>query len=110
MVKTKQPLVQSNNKGRLGVTMVADQYFEEVANERNLNVTDGVIIDDVQDGSAAQYAGLIPNDVILKINNNSVSSTVDVRNTIAQTKAGEILKMTIFRNGKTKNVDVTLKS
>ena len=100
----------NNNRPRLGVTMVSDQYFEEIATERNLNVSDGVIIDQVLDGSSAQYAGLVPNDVIIKIDNNAVKSTEDVRNTVAQAKVGSTLKMTIFRNGKTKEVSVTLKS
>ncbi len=105
------PQAQSqNNRGRLGVIMVADQYFQEVAAERNLNVASGVIIDNVQDGSSAQYAGLLPNDVIIKIENRAVTSTNDVRNIIAQAKAGDNLRLIIFRNGKSQDVTVTLRS
>lgn len=100
----------NNNKGRLGISMVADQFFQEIAEQRNLNVESGVIIDDVQNGSSAQYAGLLPNDVIVKIDNQRINSIEEVRNTVAQAKAGDNLHMTIFRNGKTKDVTVTLRS
>jgi serine protease Do len=100
----------NGNKARLGISMVADQYFQKIAEERNLNVDSGVIIDDVQDGSSAQYAGLLPNDVILKIDNQPINTIDEVRNSVAQAKAGDNLRMTIFRNGKTKDVTVTLKS
>jgi serine protease Do len=107
------PVVQknnNNNKARLGISMIADIYFQEIAEQRNLNVDNGVIIDDVQDGSSAQYAGLLPNDVILKIDNQPINSIDEVRNTVAQAKAGDNLRMTIFRNGKTKDINVTLRS
>jgi serine protease Do len=107
------PVVQknnNNNKARLGISMIADIYFQEIAEQRNLNVDSGVIIDDVQDGSSAQYAGLLPNDVIIKIDNQPINSIDEVRNTVAQAKAGGNLRMTIFRNGKTKDINVTLRS
>lgn len=100
----------NNNRGRLGVIMVADKYFQEIAAERNLNIESGVIIDNVQDGSSAQYAGLLPNDVIIKIENRLVNSTNDVRTIVAQAKTGDSLRFSIFRNGKTQDVTVTLKS
>ena len=96
-------------KPRLGISMVADQYFSEVAKEKELNVNEGVIVDQVEDGSAAQYAGILPNDVIVKINGSAVRSTLDVRGTVSQAKSGETLKVTVFRNGKSKDISITLK-
>jgi serine protease Do len=111
---TPTPQVQSNNRndnrGRLGIKMIQDKYFQEIAEERNLNVDSGVIIDEVVDGSSAQYAGLLPNDVIIKIGNQPINSIDEVRYTVAQAKAGDNLRMTIFRNGRTKDVTVNLKS
>jgi serine protease Do len=64
----------------------------------------------VEDGSAAQYAGILPNDVIVKINSNAVRSTLDIRQLVSEAKTGETLKVLVFRNGKTKEINVTLKS
>jgi serine protease Do len=107
----KQQLQAQNGKRpRLGISMVADQYFDEVAKEKELDVNSGVIVDQVEDGSAAQYAGILPNDVIVKINSNAVRSTIDVRQLVSDAKTGETLKVLVFRNGKTKEFTVTLKS
>jgi serine protease Do len=107
----KQQLQAQNGKRpRLGISMVADQYFDEVAKEKELDVNQGVIVDQVEDGSAAQYAGILPNDVIVKINSNAVRSTIDVRQLVSDAKTGETLKVLVFRNGKTKEISITLKS
>jgi serine protease Do len=110
-VLPKQQLqAQSSKRPRLGISMVADQFFNEVAKEKELDVNAGVIVDQVEDGSAAQYAGILPNDVIVKINSNAVRSTLDVRQLVSDAKTGETLKVLVFRNGKTKEITVTLKS
>jgi serine protease Do len=110
-VLPKQQLqAQSSKRPRLGISMVADQYFDEVVKEKELDVNSGVIVDQVEDGSAAQYAGILPNDVIVKINSNAVRSTLDVRQLVSDAKTGETLKVLVFRNGKTKEITVTLKS
>jgi serine protease Do len=107
----KQQLQAQNGKRpRLGISMVADQDFNEVAKDKELDVNQGVIVDQVEDGSAAQYAGILPNDVIVKINSNAVRSTLDVRQLVSEAKTGETLKVLVFRNGKTKEINITLKS
>jgi serine protease Do len=98
-----------NGKAKLGITMISDDYFEKEANDRNLNIDSGVIVDEVVDGGSAQYAGLLPNDVIVKIGNNPINSTNDIRTIVANSKVGETLKVTVFRNGRSKEIPVALK-
>ena len=94
----------------LGIKMISDEYFDEAVRDLNLSVASGVIVSEVLDGSSAQYAGILPNDVIVKVDNVSVRSTDDLRNKLAQSKVGDVLKVTVFRNGKTKEIPVSLKS
>ena len=104
------PQANSAKRPALGVKMISDEYFDEAAKDLNLNVASGVIVSEVLDGSSAQYAGILPNDVIVKVDNISIRSTDDLRNRLAQSKIGDVLKVTIFRNGKTKEILVALKS
>ncbi|MDZ7877902.1 MAG: trypsin-like peptidase domain-containing protein [Saprospiraceae bacterium] len=99
------------NVGRpkLGIEMVPDQYFEEVARAKDLNITEGVIVDNVLNGSSAQYAGLLPNDVIIKIDDDVIRSTQELKEKVSNAKTGDVLKVVVFRNGKTKEVSVTLR-
>ncbi len=105
-----KPQANSSGRPKLGISMVQDQYFEDVAKEKDLNVASGVIVDEVQDGSAAQYAGILPNDVIVKIDGKAINSTVELRSIVAQSNIGDVLKVTVFRNGKVKEIQVSLKS
>lgn len=104
------PQANSAKRPALGVKMISDEYFDEAAKDLNLNVASGVIVSEVLDGSSAQYAGILPNDVIVKVDNISIRSTDDLRNRLAQSKIGDVLKVTVFRNGKTKEIPVALKS
>jgi serine protease Do len=94
---------------KLGIEMVPDQYFEEVAKEKDLNITEGVIVDNVMNGSSAQYAGILPNDVIVKINGEAIRSTQELKEKVSSAKTGDVLNVIVFRNGKTKEVAVTLR-
>ena len=116
--KSTRPQAQNNNNNfapngsrpRLGIEMVPDQYFQAEAKDKDLNVEAGVIVANVVDGGAAQYAGILPNDVIVKINGSAVRSTNELKNIVSSSKLGDTLKLTIFRAGRTKEITVALKS
>ncbi|MEO0042431.1 MAG: hypothetical protein RL329_1879 [Bacteroidota bacterium] len=106
----------NNNNGlaagrpMLGIEMVQDQYFAEVVKERELNATQGVIVEKVANGGSAQYAGILPNDVIVEVNGKSILSTKDLREQVAKSKLGDVLTMTVNRDGKIQKVPVTLRT
>lgn len=97
------------SKPRLGIEMVPDQYFEEVAREKNLSISEGVIVDNVVDGGAAQLAGIVPSDVIVKINGRAIRSISEVKTIVATANPGDVLKITVFRNGRTRDIAVSLR-
>ncbi len=100
----------NGNRPRLGIEMIPDQYFQEEAKNKDLNVSAGVIVANVLDGGAAQYAGILPNDVIVKINGSAIRSTEELKNVVSSAKVGEVLKITVFRDGRTKEISVALKA
>lgn len=100
----------TGKRPRLGIEMVPDQYFQEEAKEKDLNINAGVIVANVVDGGAAQYAGILPNDVIVKINGTAVRSTEELKGIVSSAKAGDVLKLTVFRDGRTKEISVALKA
>jgi Do/DeqQ family serine protease len=98
----------SYQRGYLGIN-IAD-LDNETAKELGLNITQGVLVESLVDGGAAQYAGLLPNDVIMEANGKTVKSTPDLLEIIGGAKVGESVSLTINRAGKTENVLVKLKA
>ena len=69
--------------------------------------TSCVQIADVEQGSAAEAAGLKAGDLILKIDEKTISSNTDLSDAIAKYNAGDTATLTIQRNGSQQQVSVT---
>ncbi|MCE4955703.1 S1C family serine protease [Macrococcoides caseolyticum] len=70
---------------------------------------EGVIITQIEPNSVAQKQGLLPGDVITKIDGKSVKSKIHFRKILFyEKKIGDTITMTYQRNGKTVDVKVTL--
>lgn len=108
--QSKNNFAPNGNRPRLGIEMVPDQYFQEEAKDKDLNISAGVIVANVVDGGAAQYAGILPNDVIVKINGSAIRSTQELKGIVSNAKTGDVLKITVFRDGRTKEISVALKA
>ncbi len=95
-------------RAMLGVQVVdVDIDFAE---EQNLSVDSGVYIAELTDGGAAQYSGVLPNDVITKIDGMNITDAPTLIDIVSKAKVGETLELTINRDGKTKKIPVTLKA
>jgi len=70
--------------------------------------TQGIIVGQVLAGSAAAQAGLRPNDVVTKINDQQIDGTHPISSILLHTRPGDKVKLTIIRDGKQQSIDVTL--
>ncbi len=95
-------------RGMLGISV--QDVDKELAVEKNLSVNSGVYIAEVIDGGAAQYAGLLPNDVIIEVDGQTVKDAPALIAIVDKTKIGEILELKVNRNNRTKNIQVALKA
>lgn len=93
-------------RGQLGVTV--QPVTEDIAASLNLSNARGVIVSQVQPGSAAERAGLKRGDVILALNGNVVSDPNSFRNEIASTSPGRTVTLRIWRDGSEQELRPTL--
>lgn len=93
-------------RGELGV--VVQPVTEDIAGSLKLNNANGVIVSQVQPGSAAERAGLKRGDVILALNGNLVSDPNSFRNEIAGTPPGRTVTLRIWREGSEQELRPTL--
>lgn len=72
-------------------------------------VTKGMVVASVQAGSPADKAGLTQFDVITKINDNDITSSLDLRSYLyTETGIGDKIKVEIYRNGKQEILELEL--
>ncbi|HEY2822077.1 MAG TPA: DegQ family serine endoprotease [Candidatus Acidoferrum sp.] len=74
----------------------------------NLDKMQGALVGDVSAKGPAKEAGVQRGDVILAINGNTVNDSNELRNTISMMPPGQNVKLTVNRNGSTKDIDVKL--
>ena len=92
----------------LGVQVV--DVDNDLAEEQNLSVDFGVYIAKVVDGGSAQYAGVLPNDVITRVDGVQIEDSPTLIGLVNKAKVGETLELTINRDGRTKKISVILKA
>ncbi|WP_420887422.1 S1C family serine protease [Caldanaerobacter subterraneus] len=74
------------------------------------NLPVGVYVVQVQPGSGAEKAGIQPGDVIIKADGKQIKSFEDLQSVINSHKVGDVINVTIWRNGRTFTVSVELQS
>ena len=82
----------------------------EFAKEKNLDVLEGVYVAAVNPNSAAADAGIVEGDVIIEANGQKVKSVSELQEQIGRHRPGDKVGITLLRNGKQKEFDVTLKN
>ncbi|WP_159817492.1 Do family serine endopeptidase [Colwellia sp. 20A7] len=95
------------HRGVLGVS--GRSLNSDIAKAMELETNQGGFIEQVMPDSAADEAGIEPGDVITKINGKLIKTFNELRGKIGSIGAGKTIELTIVRNGKEKNLDVTLK-
>ena len=94
-------------KGALGIT--AMDVDAELAKELKLKVNYGVLVQELVLGGSAASSGLKENDVILAIEGKKIKQFNDLRENIALAKIGQVINVTVNRNGSVRIIPVKLK-
>ena len=70
----------------------------------------GVVIITVDKNSAAEKGGIKEGDIITKLDDNEIKNTAYLRYYLFQHDIGDKIKITVNREGKEKNLEITLKA
>lgn len=97
----------SVKRGYVGVTF--QELNAEVAKQLNVSDINGLYVNSVVPNGGGAAAGLKKGDVITKIDGNVIYSSPDLQERVARLRPGDKVKLTYKREGKEKEVSVTLK-
>ena len=93
------------NKAYIGIT--PQTMNAQIAQQFRYDVTQGVFVCSVEEGSAAEKAGLRMGDVITKIDDKTITSYEDLVAAKKSYSAGDTATFTIYREGQTQTVELT---
>lgn len=93
-------------RGYLGVYI--QDVTPQIAKQFGLSQNNGVLIGDVSPDTPGSRAGLKRGDVVLELNGEPVKDAGQLRLRISQTAPGTSVKLRIWRDGKTQDVNITL--
>jgi serine protease Do len=95
-------------RGYVGISF-ADLSDPEVAQRVKSDKTNGLYVNELVQGGGAQQAGILPGDIIVKVEGNPVYESSDLQERVGRLQPGDKINLTILRNGSEKSFNVTLK-
>lgn len=101
-----EQLIQYNKVKRPYIGIDGYDLDEQTAEDNNLVV--GIYIKTIEDFSAGEKAGLKIGDVIVEVDGTKVTKMDELNAIKNQKQIGDTLKLKVFRDGKEKEITVTL--
>lgn len=103
-----EQLIESGEVTRGFLGIVIQALTAELAESFDLEQTQGILIAQVSEDSPAQQAGLKEGDIIVSYQGKPVTDVGDFRNRVSLTPPGSSERLTIIRDGKRRNINVTI--
>lgn len=89
---------------RIGVTIATVDSETAKAHK----VPEGVLIDDIQEFSPAQKAGLQSGDIVTSVDGEKIKTKEEFKEKLNKHNPGDSMKLDVYRDGNTKNITVKL--
>jgi len=93
-------------RGRIGVGI--QEVTKDVAESLNLKQAGGALVGSVEKGGPADKAGIMPGDVIAKVDGRDVHGSADLPRIISAVRPGTKITITVLRKNVPKDLAVTV--
>lgn len=94
-------------RGKMGLSLV--ELDGGMSKELDLPVSQGLIIKELEEGGAAELAGLRPFDVITEANGRTIKNAPDLMEQVGRTKPGDSIELNVLREGKYSRVSIRMR-
>lgn len=110
--KVKKIVAELKRKGKVvrdvWAGFEAQQVDVRIARYFGMTQVEGIIISEIQAKSPADKAGLKVGDILVEVNKEKVNSEEDFNSVLVDANAGDVLKIRLYREKKTLNIQLTL--
>ena len=108
--KVVEDLIKYGEVQRAMLNVQISDVNDQVAAEFDLETYEGALVRAVGRDGAADKAGIQPGDVIVKVDNKNIKDVADLQTTINSYRPGDEVTVTVKREGKEKQFEVTLRN
>ncbi len=109
MAEIVADIIKNGDIERVSLGVNVNEINVEIAEQLDLPVTEGLLVRKVVERSSAQYAGILPDDIIVGVDGNKVKTFNDLKRKMDYSKVGDVLSIKVMRDGELKTVEVRLK-
>jgi len=96
-------------RGFIGVNI--QDVSSEMAREKGLPTAEGVLVTGISENGSAKEAGIQSGDIIVAIDGEKTRTSSELQEKIVNNhKPGDVVQVTIYRDGKERNYEVRLKN
>jgi serine protease Do len=103
-------MIENGKVDRSYLGVVIQPVTQSIAQQFGTKTHRGALVSDVKENTPAQKAGLQAGDIILKVNGQDVSSTVNLQGIVEQLKSGNAYDVLIIREGQEKTIPVKMEA
>ncbi len=94
---------------RTSLGVVVEELDEEYANELGLELSEGLLVRQITNGGSAEFAGVLPNDIIIGVDDKDTKTFDELKEVIDYAKVGDTLKLKVVRKGEETIIPVRLR-
>ncbi len=106
--KVVEDIMEYGNVQRGILGIIGANLNSRIADELGISKTEGIYVDDIEKGTGADKAGIKKGDIITGIDGFKIERFSDLVGYLGSKRPNDVVEVTLFRNGKEKNVSVTL--
>ena len=99
--KDRPEVAEDSIEGKASLGMTVQNITPQIARQLNIPSAKGVIVTDVEDGSAADEVGIQPRDIILQVNKINITSLKDYQREMSKSTAKGSILLLIKRGAST---------
>lgn len=94
-------------RAKMGLSIV--ELDGELADELKLPFSQGLVVEYLEEGAAAEMAGLRPFDVIVEANGKPIRSYPELQEQASQVRPGDTMHLKVFRDGRYMRVPIKMR-
>ncbi|MCB0662503.1 MAG: PDZ domain-containing protein, partial [Saprospiraceae bacterium] len=75
-----------------------------------VNISQGVVVEELVKGGSAEFAGMLPKDIIIGVDGRNIKSVPELQQVISGANVGDRLNVKVLRKGREVEIPVVLKA